>query len=110
MQTWFSFAVGLIFAAMSEIWEPMEQFIPPFLYVTLPFTGAFNMAAWLPQEWREAVLWSPLVHNVELLRAGMFPPDTLTFSTPLYPLGWCVVLTAIGLPLLHTAKQRAAFT
>ena len=58
--------------------------MPPLLYITLPFTGVFNMAEWLPQRWREAALWSPLVNNIEMLRAGMFSGDIQTYYYPLY--------------------------
>ena len=103
---WFSLAVGIIIAGLSELSEPVEQFVPPILYITLPFTGAFNMAAWLPQRWRDVVLWSPLVNCQEMFRSGMFSPDTITYWYPWYVVLWCVVLTAIALPLaLYAQKQ-----
>jgi capsular polysaccharide transport system permease protein len=109
LQGWFSFAVGLIIAGLSEMFAPVEQFVPPILYITLPFTGIFTMAAWIPQQWREYLLWSPLVSNVEMLRGGMFPADTVTYSYPLYVVLWCVVLTAIGVPLVHKAYEHVSF-
>src|SRR5206468_11222635 len=62
---WFSFSVGLIISGLSELSEAVEQFVPPLLYITLPFTGAFTMAAWLPQRWRGMLLWSPLAKTQE---------------------------------------------
>jgi capsular polysaccharide transport system permease protein len=110
LQAWFSFGVGLVIAGLSEIWAPVEQFVPPVLYITLPFTGVFAMAAWIPQEWREVLVWSPLVTNVEMLRGGMFPPDTVIYAYPLYAVLWCIALTAIGLPLVHKAYEHVSFT
>jgi len=108
LNMWFSLAVGLIFSGLSEFWEPVEQFVPPFLYVTLPFTGAFSMVAWLPQRWREVLLWSPLVNTQEMFRSGMFPADDTTFWYPGYVVLWCVALTTIGLPLVLAAQKRVS--
>jgi capsular polysaccharide transport system permease protein len=110
LHAWFSFGVGLIIAALSEIWAPVEQFVPPILYITLPFTGSFMMCSWLPQEYREIMEWSPLVNTVEMLRAGMFPPDTVTYYFPTYVVMCCVVLTAIGFPLVQYAQKQVSFT
>jgi len=109
LQAWFGFGFGLIVAALSEIFEATEQIVPPLLYITLPFSGVFTMAAWLPQRWREAVLWSPLVSNVEMLRAGLFSGDIATFYYPMYTVWWSLALTALGLPLAQYARRRASF-
>ena len=109
LQAWFALAVGLIVAALSEIYEATEQFLPPLLYITLPFTGVFNMAAWLPQRWREATLWSPLVNCVEMLRAGMFPGDIVAYYDPMYVVYWSLALTALALPLVQYARSFVTF-
>jgi len=109
LQGWFGLAVGLFIAGLSEIYESTEQFLPPLLYITLPFTGVFNMAAWLPQKWREALLWSPLANNVEMLRDGMFSGDIVTYHNGWYVMAWCVFLTAISLPLVQHARKHVAF-
>jgi capsular polysaccharide transport system permease protein len=110
LQAWFGLAVGLIVAALSEIYEATEQFLPPLLYITLPFTGVFNMAAWLPQRWREATLWSPLVNCVEMLRAGMFPGDVVAYYDPMYVVYWSLALTALALPLVQFARRFVTFS
>jgi capsular polysaccharide transport system permease protein len=103
---WFSFSVGLIIAGLSEFFEPVEHLVPPFLYITLPFTGTFYMVSWLPDRYREAVLWSPLVNTQEMLRSGMFPAQMVTYWYPWYVVLWCVALTAIGLPLVQLAQKH----
>jgi capsular polysaccharide transport system permease protein len=110
LQAWFGLAIGLIVAALSEIYEATEQFLPPLLYITLPFTGVFNMAAWLPQRWREATLWSPLVNCVEMLRAGMFPGDVVAYYDPMYVVYWSLALTALALPLVQFARRFVTFS
>jgi capsular polysaccharide transport system permease protein len=110
LQAWFGLAFGLIIAALSEIYEITEQILPPLLYITLPFTGVFNMAAWLPQRWREATLWSPLVHNIEMLRAGMFGGDIVAYYDPMYVVWWSLALTALALPLVQYARRFVTFS
>lgn len=110
LHAWFSFGVGCIIAALSEIWLPAEQFIPPIMYLTLPATGCFSMAAWLPQPMRDILMWSPLANTQEMVRAGIFPPDIITYYYPTYVILVCLVLTAIGLPLAHYAQKQTAFS
>ena len=109
LQGWFGLAVGLFIAGLSEIYEATEQFLPPILYITLPFTGVFSMADWLPQKWREALLWSPLVSNIEMLRDGMFSGDVVTYHDGWYVVCWCLALTAISLPLVQHARKHVMF-
>lgn len=106
LQSWFSFSVGLIIAALSEMSEAIEQFVPPMLYITLPLTGIFFMAGWLPQKWREGVLWSPLVNTMEMFRCGMFPANIATYWSASYVVVWCVIMTSIGLPLVLRAQKH----
>ncbi len=110
LQAWFGSAFGLIVAALSEIYEATEQVLPPILYITLPFTGVFNMAAWLPQEWRKVTEWSPLVTNIEMLRAGMLSGDGVYYYYPWYTIGWSLALTAIALPLVQHARRYVTFS
>jgi capsular polysaccharide transport system permease protein len=105
---WFSLSVGLVIAGISELSEPVEQFVPPILYITLPFTGAFAMASWLPEQWRKAVLWSPLANAQEMFRSGMFPEEVKTYYYPWYIIGWCLALTAIAFPLVQYAQKHVS--
>jgi capsular polysaccharide transport system permease protein len=109
LQGWFGASFGLLVSALSEMYEFTEQFLPPLLYVTLPFTGVFTMSGWLPQTWREVVAWSPLASNIEMMRAGMFVGDMAYYYYPSYAVCWCVALTAVGLPLVQHARRSAAF-
>ena len=40
---WFSFAVGLLIAGLTEMNEMVEKFVQPLMYITLPLTGMFSM-------------------------------------------------------------------
>ena len=105
---WFSLSVGLIIAGVSELSEPVEQFVPPLLYITLPFTGAFAMASWLPQKLRDALMWSPLANAQEMFRSGMFPAEVVTYWHPWYVVLVSLALTAIALPLVQYAQKHVS--
>lgn len=68
----FVFAVCTMLAPLSEMSEVIEKLVPITVYIAIPFSGVFNMASWLPPPMREALMWSPLVSGMELMRYGLF--------------------------------------
>jgi capsular polysaccharide transport system permease protein len=106
LMAWFSFGVALNVAALTEIAHPVEYFVAPVMYLILPIQGTFFMVSWLPDGYREAALWVPLVHLSEMYRAGLFPPQVQTTWNAWYIVVWCVGLTGIGLPLILRARQH----
>jgi len=103
---WFAFALGLNLAGLSEMFEPLEWFVHPIMYLILPISGTFFMVSWLPDNFQELVLWCPLVHANEMFRAGLFPPDVPTTWDAWFLLLWCIGLTATGLPLIRHARDH----
>ncbi|AYG68898.1 MULTISPECIES: ABC transporter permease [unclassified Rhizobium] len=106
---WFSFAVGLIFAASSERFEIVEKFVPPFQYLTLPIGGMFFMVAWLPSGPQKLALYVPTVHCFELFRAGFFGDTVQTFYDIGYITKCCLFTTAVGLFLMNMARNHIKF-
>lgn len=106
---WFSFAVGLIFAAASERFEFVEKFIPPFQYLTLPIGGMFFMVAWLPSGMQKLALYVPTVHCFELFRAGVFGDTVQTYYDVGFILKCCLFTTAVGLFLVNQARHHIKF-
>jgi capsular polysaccharide transport system permease protein len=106
---WFSFAVGLIFAAGSERFEFVEKFIPPFQYLTLPICGMFFMVAWLPSGTQKLALYVPTVNCFELFRAGVFGDTVETFYDVGYLVKCCLFTTAFGLVLVNMARNHIKF-
>ena len=72
--TLFSYASALIIASLSERSDVIEKSVSIVSYLSLPFSGAFTMVDWVPQKFQWVLLWSPSVHNVEMIRAGQFGP------------------------------------
>ncbi len=106
---WFSFAVGLIFAAASERFEFMEKLIQPMHYLMLPVSGMFFMVAWLPSGAQKLALYVPLVHCFELFRAGMFGDTVKAFYDVDYIFKCCLFTTAVGLYLVDRARHHVKF-
>lgn len=106
---WFSFAVGLVFAAGAERFEFVEKFIAPFQYLTLPIGGMFFMVAWLPSGLQKLALYVPTVHCFEMFRAGVFGESVETFFDMGYIFKWCLFTTVIGLILVNYARSHIKF-
>lgn len=107
----FVFSVCTVLAPLSEISEVIEKLVPISVYLAIPFSGVFNMAAWLPPSAREALMWSPLVSGMELMRYGLFGP---TAVTPYYDipkaLGVSIVCLLVGLILCRRIRRTMTVT
>jgi capsular polysaccharide transport system permease protein len=106
---WFSFAVGLIFAAASERFEFTDKFVQPLQYLMLPISGMFFMVAWLPSEAQKLALYVPLVHCFELVRAGIFGDSLKTYYDISYLFKCCLFTTAVGIYLVNQARHHVKF-
>ncbi|MFN3890910.1 MAG: ABC transporter permease [Beijerinckiaceae bacterium] len=106
LMAWFGWSFSLVIAGLTELYEAAEHLVQPFLYLTLPLTGALYMVLWLPSSAQAAVMWSPLAHLFEMFRSGLFGQHmSAEWSVP-YVVAWCLGLMAIGLPLLRIAQAR----
>ena len=68
----FCYASALIIASLSERSDVIEKFIGIVSYLSIPFSGAFVLVDWVPQRFQDVLLWSPSVHNLEMIRGGQF--------------------------------------
>jgi capsular polysaccharide transport system permease protein len=104
--TFFAFSAALIVSALCELWEPTEKFIQPLMYITIPLTGAFFMLSWIPSDYHDALLLSPMINTVEMFRAALIGPSTQTYYHPDYVILVSLVLTAFGLLLMRKAQAH----
>ena len=102
----FSFGVGMMIAALTEVSEAAERFIPPVMYVTIPLTGSLFMLSWLPEAAQRVLLWSPLVNLTEMFRAGMFSPDVQTRWSASYVALSCLIVNVVGLALVLATQNH----
>jgi ABC-type polysaccharide/polyol phosphate export permease len=98
---WFVFGMGMIAAYLGAISEVFDRVWHVLLYLTLPFTGAFSMVAWLPPEAQNILLWSPMVNAVELLREGYFGVEAKAMYSIQYLVEVNTALTLLGLLLVR---------
>lgn len=103
---WLACAVGMVLAGLSERYELLERFITPAMYVTIPLTGVFMMVDWLPQKAQQVLLYSPMVHAVEMFRAGLMPEEIITHYSVIYLVLCCAFVTAIGVLLMQNVQKH----
>ena len=102
----FSFTIALIFSALGELWEHTEKFVQPMMYVTLPLTGMFFMLSWIPSDYHEILLLSPMIHTVEMFRAGLIGPSVQTYYDPQFVVVSTIFLGALALFLMRKAESH----
>jgi capsular polysaccharide transport system permease protein len=103
---WFSFAVGLILAGLTEMNEIVEKFVQPLMYVTLPLTGMFSMISWLPDRMAKVLVYSPIANCFEMFRGGLFGHKVDVYWDAGYTVKCCLVLTALGLMIVRKARSH----
>ena len=108
LDTLFCMAFASVMAGLSEMSDILEKLLHPLMYITLPLTGVFALAQWLPPRARVVVDWSPLANIAEMFRAGVFPLSVkTTYSVPFIVVS-TLFLFAIGLPLMSYARRQIA--
>jgi capsular polysaccharide transport system permease protein len=102
----FSFSVCLVLAPLSEMSEVLEKILPVTVYIMIPFSGTFNMTSWLTPDAQRAVLYSPFVHAMELMRYGIFGDRVNAQWNVGVPLTASLVLFLIGLAMCRRIRRR----
>jgi capsular polysaccharide transport system permease protein len=105
--SWWSVAVALIVAALSERSEIVEHIWLPVSYIYMALCGFFFMAGWLPTGLRGIALTvDPPLHAYEMIRGGLFGDRVQTFYDISY-LSWLLaIVTVIGLWLMRDVRRH----
>lgn len=101
----FVLSVCAILAPLSEVSEVIEKLVPISAYLSIPFSGVFNLAAWLPPNVRETLMWSPLVSGMELLRYGVFGSAVTPYYDLPKALGISIICLLVGLILCRRVRR-----
>ncbi|MEN7538096.1 ABC transporter permease [Aurantiacibacter flavus] len=101
----FVLAVSTVLAPLSEMSEVVEKLVPISVYISIPFSGVFNMASWLPANVREALLWSPMVTGMELMRYGLFGDMVTPYYDVIRALAVTLVCLVVGLILCRRVRR-----
>lgn len=103
---WFSFSLSLIITGGTHERGFAERMVHPFSYFMIPLSGAFYMVSWIPQPYRQYLLYNPFPHMFEMIRYGVFEDTTLEYVDFGYVTAWCAALTFVGLVLMRSVKSR----
>ncbi len=93
----FCYACALLIASLSEVSDIVEKGLSVILYLSLPFSGAFTMVDWVPTAMQPILLWSPSVHNLEIIREGQFGPGVHAIYDLYYDTWSTALLLLLGL-------------
>lgn len=103
---WLSMAISLIVVAATYENTLIEKVVHPFTYFMIPISGSFYQVQYVPQPYRDALMWIPLPHFFEIARYGQFKGTNLEYVDFPYVTGVCLVLTLIGLLMMSTSRKR----
>jgi capsular polysaccharide transport system permease protein len=109
MLAWFGASLALLIGAGTAFSEIVERLWHPAAYLLFPLSGAAFMVDWLPVGMQKFVLLLPMVHGVEILRAGYFGNVVPTHYDVGYMASCCLVMSLGGLYLVRQASRRVEF-
>ena len=102
----FCFSLCLIIAPLSETSEAMEKFVPVSTYLMIPFSGVFNLMAWVTPQARTYLIYSPFVNAMEMMRKGIWGEQIIAYYTVWNPLICSLAAMTIGLALCRSVRQK----
>ncbi len=105
----FGTALALIVGAVTSFSEIGERLWSPTAYILFPLSGAAFMVEWLSDDFREFILWFPMVHCVEMIRDGYFGTVVRTHYDMKFVALACLAMVAVGLSLVRAAARKLDF-
>ncbi len=98
--------LGLVLCASSVFSSTVERLHGPLVRPLFWFSGLMYPTGHLPLRYRNVLTYNPIVHAVELTRAGYFRGYRADHVGIAYPMIWIVVLAFAGLLLERVARRR----
>lgn len=103
---WMSMGLAMLMSGFAMRFDFVERLVALVSYVMIPASGAFVMASWIPQPYRDMYLLIPFPHAVEMIRAGVFGEFVATYYSPLYAVAWGSILNLGALLVLSDAREH----
>lgn len=98
---WFGAGLGLTIGGLSEKFDIVGKLWPPFSYLLMPLSGVAYIVDALPQNFRDIVLWLPMLNALEYLREGWFGSMFRAHYDIPYVLVCNLCLTFVGFALVR---------
>lgn len=101
---------GLVFCAVAQISTLADRVRGPLLRPLFWVSGIFFTAETIPDNARDEMLWNPLLHVSEMVRAGWFASHDTRYVELGYVLWWIGGLALVGLLLERWIRRRIDLT
>ena len=102
----FSFAFVMIMAALAELSDTIERISHIVLYLMLPFTGVFIPLFLVPPQYRQPLLYFPLIDAVEYFHHGYYGDRLPTYYHLDYTIFAIVAMLLFGYALVNIAVRK----
>ncbi len=106
MLAWFGAALALLIGAATSFSDLASRLWKPVSYLLFPLSGAAYMVDWLSPVARKFALLLPMVHGVEMVRAGFFGHAVQTHFDVAFLAKVNLGMLFLGLALLRDASRR----
>lgn len=102
----FTLATCFVLTPLSEVSELIEKLIPVTTYIMVPFSGTFYVMSWVSPAAQNVLYYSPPVHAMEMMRAGLFGHAITPIYDLTYPLTVSVLAMVFGLMLCRRVRRN----
>jgi capsular polysaccharide transport system permease protein len=99
-------ALGLLIGGLSEASEMVERVWHVIAYLFFPLSGAVFMVDWLSESMRDLVLYIPMVHGLEMVRAGYFGEHINTHYDVGYMISCILVMGVAGISMIRFISHK----
>ncbi len=103
-------ALGLIFCGLSQFSNVADRARGPLLRPLFWCSGIFFSASQLPDRARDLSLYNPVLHIIEMVRAGWYATYPDEYVDTSYVLAWVLGLSLAGLILERLVRRRIEVT
>jgi capsular polysaccharide transport system permease protein len=103
----FALGAGLVLSVLVTVVQESGKFVSMLTMPLYFLSGVLFPIQFLPREVRELLLYNPIFHAIELIRAAFFPHYQMMQGISVqYLLSWTVALVLLGLMLQLRFKAR----
>lgn len=98
--------LGLVLGSLSVYSSTLDRLVGPMMRPFFWMSGVFFSVDTLPAQARDLLLWNPILHAVEIVRAGYSRHYAAHYAEAAYPSSWILALVLLGLLMERLARRR----